>query len=130
MYALDTNSLSYFFKGMGRVADRLFATPPAEIAIPSVVLFELEFGLAKLSQPERRRQQLQELLDLVLVLPFGPGEARAAAEIRVALERAGTPIGPYDLLIAGSVLHHRATLVTHNMREFERVPGLLVEDWF
>jgi tRNA(fMet)-specific endonuclease VapC len=130
MYALDTNILSYFFKGMGSVGKRLLATPPAQIAIPSVVLFELEFGLARSSRFEQRRQELQELVSLVTLLPFGPAEARASARIRNDLERAGTPIGPYDLLIAGTALSHGATLVTHNTREFGRVRGLALEDWY
>lgn len=129
MYALDTNSLSYFFKGVGRVGERLLATPPSEIAIPSVTLFEVEYGLAKSSRPQRQKQ-LQELVSRVVVLPFGPAEARASGHIRSELERAGIPIGPYDLLIAGTALSHGAVLVTHNTREFGRVSGLVLEDWF
>ncbi len=129
MYALDTNILSYFFKGIGQVAERLLATPPSEIAIPSVVLFELEFGLERSSRAAQRREQLQELLSLLTILPFGSAEARAVAVIRADLERAGTPIGPYDLLIAGTALHHGAVLVTHNTKELGRVRGLKLEDW-
>ncbi len=130
MFVLDTNSLIYFFKGEGEVSARLLATPPAEVAIPTIVLYELEVGLAKSSEPARRRAQLDRLLDLVTVLPFGLAEARAAARIRAALEIAGTPIGPMDTLIAGVALAHRGTLVTRNTREFGRVAGLEVVDWF
>jgi tRNA(fMet)-specific endonuclease VapC len=130
MYVLDTNTLSYFFKGLGRVEKRLLATPPAEIAIPSVVIFELEFGLARSGRFEQRQKQLQELIALVTVLSFGPAEAKAAARIRDSLERAGAPIGPYDVLIAGTALSQRGILVTHNTREFGRVPGLALEDWY
>jgi tRNA(fMet)-specific endonuclease VapC len=130
MYALDTNTLSYFFKGLGRVEERLLATPPAEIAIPTVVIFEVEFGLAKSGHHEKRRRQLQELLAVVAVLPFGAAEARAAAQIREILERVGTPIGPYDVLIAGTALGRGATLVTRNTRELGRVPGLALDDWY
>jgi tRNA(fMet)-specific endonuclease VapC len=129
MYILDTNSVIYFFKGMGRVAERLLATPPREVALPAVVLYELELGLAKSASPDRLRSQLQELTSVVEVLPFGEEEAVAAASIRAGLERAGEPIGPYDVLIAGTALH-RGTLITHNVREFGRVKGLLLEDWF
>jgi tRNA(fMet)-specific endonuclease VapC len=129
MYALDTNTLSYFFKGIGNVGKRLLATSPSEIAIPSVVLFELEFGLTRSGRYEQRRAQLQEILSLTVALPFGPAAARASAQIRSELERLGTPIGPYDLLIAGTALSHGAILVTHNTGEFGRIPGLVLEDW-
>jgi tRNA(fMet)-specific endonuclease VapC len=130
MYALDTNTVSYLLKGVGRVGERFLATPPAEVGIPSVVLFELEFGLARSSRAEKRRKELGELLAHFAILPFGPGEARAAALIRHELERSGRPIGPYDLLIAGTAMSHRATLVTRNTRELGRVRGLTVEDWY
>ena len=130
MYVLDTNSLIYFFKGMGRVGARLLSAPPGEIAVPSVVLFELETGLAKSESPARRRRQIDELLGTVQLLPFAAAEARAAAGVRALLERSGEQIGPFDVLIAGTALAHRATLVTHNLREFSRVPGLAVEDWY
>lgn len=129
MFVLDTNSVTYFFKGMGRVAERLLATPRTEVALPAVVLYELEAGLAKQSRPERRRQ-LDELAAAIEILPFGIPEAKAAAHLRAALARNGTPIGPLDTLIAGTALAHGATLVTHNVAEFRRVQGLSVVDWF
>jgi tRNA(fMet)-specific endonuclease VapC len=128
--ALDTNTLIHFFKGAGRVAEHLLSTSPREIAIPAVVLFELEVGIARSARPQQRRRQLGELLSAVTVLPLGIEEARTAAHVRAALERAGTPIGPLDTLIAGIALAHRATLVTHNVVQFSRVPSLAVVDWF
>lgn len=130
MFALDTNSAIYFFKGKGRVAERLLATPFDQLALPLVVLYELEVGLAKSRNPERRRAQVEELAYLVRVLPFGRVEARAAARIRAALEARGTPIGPIDTLVAGTALYHGAILVTHNLEEFGRVQGLELEDWY
>jgi len=65
MYALDTNSLIYFFKGMGRAAERVLGTPPRSLAIPAVVLYEVEVGIAKSSSPARRRFQLEQLLALL-----------------------------------------------------------------
>ncbi len=129
-FALDTNTLIYFFKGLGNVADRMLATPPTDIRIPAIVVYELEAGIAKSSAPAKRRQQLDELLNTVELLPFDRSAARHAAEIRVWLERRGTPIGPMDTLIAATALANQATLVTHNTREFERVPALQVIDWF
>ena len=130
MYVLDTNTLIYFFKGMGNVATRLLATSPAEIAIPSVVLFELEFGLAKSTSPRKRRAQLNEICALVELLPFGDKEAKHAAQVRAQLEKKGTPIGTCDLLIAATALARSGILVTNNSREFSRVPNLQVDNWF
>lgn len=130
MYVLDTNSLIYFFRGEGDVARRLLATAPSDIAIPTVVLYELETGIAKSSDSAKRRAQLDRLLDVVTVLPLGVAEAKAAAAIRATLETAGTPIGPIDTLIAGTALASRGVLVTRNTREFQRVAGLIVESWY
>lgn len=130
MFALDTNTLVYLFKGTGRVGERLLAESPADIAIPSVVLYELELGIALSSQPAKRRKQLDILLGAVTILPFEEASAKSAAHVESALRSAGTPIGPRDVLIAGTALAHRATLVTHNVREFRRVRGLAVTDWF
>ncbi len=77
MYALDTNTVIYFFKNNGHVAEHLFSLPPHEIALPAVVLYELEVGIAKSTAPEKRRAQLKELLTVVRVLPFTENEAAA-----------------------------------------------------
>lgn len=130
MYVLDTNALVYFFKGMGHVAAHLAQHPPREVALPAVVLFELEVGLAKSDAGARRRRQLQEVLRWMRLLPFAAQEARSAARIRAELERAGTPIGPLDCLIAGTAVAHGGILVTRNTREFRRVDGLSLVDWY
>jgi tRNA(fMet)-specific endonuclease VapC len=130
MWALDTNTLIYFFKGEGRVAQRLLEHSPGDIALPTIVLYELEVGIAKSSSPEKRSRQLAELVAAVRVLPFQQAEAKAAADIRASLEKRGTPIGPYDLLIAGTAMANGATLVTRNIKEFERINTLRLENWF
>ena len=130
MFVLDTNTVAYFFRGEGRVGERLLATPPGEIALPAVVLYELQVGVEKSAAPARRRRQLERFAATVRLLPFAAREARAAARIRVALERRGTPIGPLDTLIAATALANGGTLVTRNVSEFGRVPGLTVEDWY
>ncbi|MBI3698221.1 MAG: type II toxin-antitoxin system VapC family toxin [Acidobacteria bacterium] len=129
MLALDTNTLIYFFKGAGRVKDQLLATPPRDIAVPAVVVYELELGVWQSSQPKKRRAQLDEFLALTTILPLDGKAAKTAAELRADLEAAGAPIGPMDTLIAGIALAHGATLVTHNIREFRRVRGLKLVDW-
>ncbi len=130
MFVLDTNTLIYFFRGEGAVATRLLATPPSAVAVPTVVAYELETGIAKSGHREKRRRQLDSLLDVVTVLPFDLEAARAAAGLRADLEGVGTPIGPMDTLIAGVTLANRAVLVTRNTREFGRVDGLSLEDWY
>ena len=129
-YILDTNTLIYFFKGLGRVSDRLLSISPNEIGIPTVVLYELEVGIGKSSTPKKRKAQLAEFISLINVKPFGYEEAKCAADIRVKLEKKGIPIGPYDILIAASALASKWTLVTHNTKEFARIKGLSLEDWF
>jgi tRNA(fMet)-specific endonuclease VapC len=129
-YALDTNTLIYFFKGRGEVARNLLATAPADVMIPAVVVYEIETGIAKSTDPNTRREQLAELLDTVTVLPFDVDAARKAAGIRARLERQGTPIGPMDTLIAGTALAYNTTLVTHNTAEFQSIPELQLADWF
>ena len=130
MFVLDTNTLIYFFKGMGKVADRMLENTPKSIGIPTIVLYELEVGIAKSSAPQKRQSQLKSLTSVVNILPFGADEARIAATIRADLEKKGEPIGPYDVLIAGTALSQKGTLVTHNAQEFGRVEGLQIEDWY
>jgi tRNA(fMet)-specific endonuclease VapC len=129
-YLLDTNTIIYFFKGAGQVADNLLQTPPMDIGIPAIVLYELEVGLGKSSAPAKRRKQLQTLVNLVTIVPFGGEEAKCAAQIRTSLEKLGTPIGPIDHLIAGTALANKVTLVTHNTSEFKRIKGLKLADWY
>lgn len=130
MYALDTNTVAYFFKGMGGVGPRLLAVAPSEILVSAVVAFELEVGVARSPEASRRREQLARFLAAVTVVPFGRHEAEVSARVRADLERRGLPIGPLDVLIAGTALARGAALVTRNTREFSRVAGLRVESWY
>jgi tRNA(fMet)-specific endonuclease VapC len=115
---------------MGNVSDTLLSKSPKDISIPSIALYELEVGIAKSNNPKKRKTQLESLVSRITVLPFASKEAEVAAIIRAELENIGTPIGPYDTLIAGIALSFNATLVTHNTMEFSRVAGLSLEDWF
>jgi tRNA(fMet)-specific endonuclease VapC len=130
MFALDTNALIHFFKGAGRVKERLLATPPAEVAIPAVVLYELEIGIVQSTQPSKHRTELNALLAVVSVLSLNAAAAKHAAELNNDLRRKGAVIGPLDTLIAGTAIAHQSILVTHNTAEFQRVPGLRIEDWY
>lgn len=100
------------------------------LAISSIVLYELWYGAAKSARPQRNAQRITDFLaGPIEVLPFESADAEEAGEIRAALERAGTPIGPYDVLVAAQARRRDALLVTANEREFARVPRLKFEDW-
>ncbi|BAY19434.1 hypothetical protein NIES21_52960 [Anabaenopsis circularis NIES-21] len=130
MYVLDTNTLIYYFKGQGQVAQNLVQVSPKEIVISTIVLFELQVGIAKSSSPAKRTQQLQQLLSQVNLVSFEQPHALAAANIRAQLEQQGIPIGSLDILIAGTAIALQSTLVTHNIREFSRVTALAIADWY
>lgn len=115
---------------MGEVEKNLFLCAPKEIFIPSIVIYELQIGIAKSNNPQKREQQLSTLLEQVTIVEFGEKEAKASAHIRAELEKKGTPIGPMDVLIAGCAKAHGLTLVTHNTKEFMRVERLSLLDWF
>jgi tRNA(fMet)-specific endonuclease VapC len=106
------------------------AVTPQEIAVSTIVLFELQVGIAKSTAPAKRTQQLQQLLSRVNLVPFDRNAALAAATIRAQLEEQGMPIGPIDVLIAGVAVSLQATIVTHNVGEFSRVAGLPILDWY
>ena len=130
MFALDSNAIIHAFQGKGGVAKRLTAIPPGNISIPAVALFEVECGVLKSHNSARRRRQLAQLTGACRVLHFDDKVAGIAARIQVDLERRGSKIGPLDTLIAATALANGAILITHNTREFGRVPGLQIEDWY
>jgi tRNA(fMet)-specific endonuclease VapC len=100
------------------------------LALSSIVLFELRYGAAKSARPDRNARRIADFLAGPLeVLPFESADADEAGDIRAALERVGTPIGPYDVLVAAQARRRDALLVTANTREFARVPRLKFEDW-
>lgn len=94
-----------------------------------VTVYELLCGAEKAQYPTREREKIERFVSAIIELPFDRAAAESAARVRMELERAGTPIGPYDLLIAGQALGDKLILVTDNTREFKRVSGLQVESW-
>lgn len=130
MHALDTDTVSYWLRGRGRVAARLASAEPSSIALPAIVLHELRYGMLRSAGSARLRDDLEAFLTALPILPFDAAAADAAARARLDLERAGMQVGPFDLLIAGTALACDATLVTHNTREFGRIRGLRLEDWY
>ena len=128
-FLLDTNIVSDLVRRpQGRVADKITAIGEAKVATSIIVAAELRFGAAK-SGSRRLSQQLDAILDVLPVLPFETPAERRYAEVRARLERAGTPIGANDLLIAAHALALDLALVTANVREFKRVKGLRCIDW-
>lgn len=131
MLILDSNTISYYFRGDPQVVPRLQALRPLDLGVPAIVEYELRYGLLRLPPDAAapRLAALAQLLRSMQVLPFDSNCAVQAAQIRAGLEAMGTPIGPHDTLIAATALRHRATLVTRNVREFSRVPGLECLNW-
>ncbi len=130
MVLLDTNTLIYFFKQQGHVAAHLQQLPASRVALPSVVLFELEYGLLRSTKPQAQQRGMEAAVAAYRVLPLDAKSAKAAAWVRHTLELAGTPIGQGDQLIAGIALANDLTLITRNTREFSRIPNLRLANWF
>jgi tRNA(fMet)-specific endonuclease VapC len=129
MYALDTNTLSYYMRREGRVVEHVQARSPKDIVLPAVVVYEVNFGLRKAGRREAL-EAFSRMVQETRVLPFDAEASDHAARIRLELESLGRPIGTPDLLIAATARRHGCTLVTHNTREFARVPDLRTEDWY
>lgn len=133
MICLDTNAVIAVLNSKSTPVRSGIQTAIANglsVAISLIVLFELFYGAAKSLRRERNEQRIHDFLSgAISVLPFDAEDAREAGEIRAALERAGTPIGSYDLLIAAQARRRGTLLVTANSREFWRVPRLRTEDW-
>ena len=126
---MDTNTVLDYFKGKGRVAERMLAIAPSEIALPAISVYEVWVGVLGSQNPKRRREQFDAFLSVVEILPFEAEAGMRAAELRYKLERAGEAIGPLDTLIAATALTRGGVLVTRNLREFSRVPGLKTVNW-
>lgn len=127
-YLLDTNAvIAALNTPSGPVMHRLHTLAPADVGVSAIVMHELYFGAFK---SKRRDQNLSFVNALrFAVLPLETEDARHAGDIRAWLAAQGTPIGAYDVLIAGQARARGLILVTRNLREFERVPGLKAENW-
>ena len=129
MILLDTNVIVHYLKGDPAIVARIHKASRGELAIPAIVVYELEYGTLRSKLPARRRRELEAGLAHIRHVPFDSAAAMAAAAIRIALEKQGSTIGPLDMLIAGTAVSRGAALVTNNAAEFSRVPGLRVLDW-
>ena len=130
MYMLDTNICIYVMKQRPEgVLQRFKAEMSEGLCISAITLAELEFGMKHSANPAKNEQALLRFLAPLSVLPFGPMAASEYGDIRSFLQAQGTPIGPLDMLIAAHARAEDLTLVTNNVREFQRVPYLEVENW-
>jgi tRNA(fMet)-specific endonuclease VapC len=129
-YLLDSNTIIAGIKAEPRaLLNRLAGLASSRLFISSLVLAELQLGAEKSSQPAKVHRVVQVFIEGMEVLPFDAGDAMAYAKIRAALERKGQVIGPLDTLIAAQARARDLVMVTDNVREFRRVPGLVVENW-
>ena len=129
-YMLDTNICSYAIKHRPpQVLERLKEHEPSEICISAITYAELVHGVEKSAAVEKNRLALTLLLSNIEIIDFDSNAADEYGNIRAALEKAGTPIGPLDMMIAGHARSLSYTVVTNNVREFERVSGLRIENW-
>ena len=128
-YLLDTNIVIYTMKNRPQQVKRRFQQHHGRMGISTVTLGELVFGAEHSQQVERNLADIEALAARLEVLPFDNKAAYHFGQIKATLYRIGQPIGPYDMMIAGHARASGLILITNNVKEFERVPGLLLEDW-
>ena len=129
-YLLDTDTLIYVFKRAGNCLARLNPQKDSDIAISTINLFELEYGMGKSDKRIKMDSYVSSLCRRYAVLDFDRAASVQAGAMRALLHTRGTPIGPYDVQIVGIALANNLTVVTRNVREFSRVPQLKVENWY
>jgi tRNA(fMet)-specific endonuclease VapC len=129
-WLLDTDICSYALKNKPpQIARRLSSKTPGEVMVSTITVYELVTGCERSPARDRLLKEVNAFLAAFSNLLFSVEDARSAALVRARLEKKGTPIGPYDVLLAGQALARDLTLVTNNTREFRRVKGLKLEDW-
>ncbi len=128
MTLLDSNTIIHYLRGQESVVSRLQRSDNRLLGVPSVVVYEIEYGTLKTGSA-RRRALLSDLLADMVHVPFDQEAALESARVRIELEALGIVIGPIDFLIAGTALSLGAVLATNNIKEFSRVKGLRLEDW-
>lgn len=128
-YMLDTNIVIYVMKNRPEQVRQRFAQHQGQLCISSVTLMELVYGAEKSAHPERSLRDIEGFAARLEILPYDTHAAYHTGRIRAELAQRGTPIGPYDQMIAAHARSQGLTLVSNNLREFERVSGLLLENW-
>ncbi len=129
-YMLDTNTCIYIIKRKPvEVIDRFRQLQISQVSISSITLSELEYGVIKSSKPEQNHLALAQFLAPMEMLPYGDEAAQHYGKVRVYLEKQGTLIGSLDMLIAAHALSTGCILITNNVKEFDRVPNLKINNW-
>jgi len=129
-YLLDTNACIRYINGRSpELRAKLSSMPRRDVAVSTITKAEMFYGSARSQTPQRSREKQIEFLTTLITLPFDDMAAIAYGPLRADLERNGTPIGQYDMLIAAVALANDLILVTHNVGEFGRIIGLKIEDW-
>ena len=129
-YMLDTSICVFLIRNKpGHVLEKLHTNIENGIAISTIVLAELEFGVEASAFHDQATDALRRFLSFVSILRFDNAAAAEYGKIRAALQKRGTPIGPMDTLIAAHAISEKLTLVTNNVREFKRVEGLSIVNW-
>ncbi|SEJ51210.1 tRNA(fMet)-specific endonuclease VapC [Azotobacter beijerinckii] len=128
-FMLDTNICIFTIKNRPQQVREAFKRYHGQMCISTVVLMELIYGAEKSANPERNLADIEGFAARLEVLKYDQSAAAHTGQLRAELAKAGTPIGPYDQMIAGHARSQGLILVTNNLREFDRVPGLRIEDW-
>ena len=129
LYLLDTDTCIDVLRGLAAPLRKLEALSPDDCGVSTITSFELFAGAAKARRPQEESAKIEKFLEVIKEQPFDGDAARTCGELRIALDRAGTPVGPYDLLIAAHALVLGLSVVSANVSEFSRVPGLAVQNW-
>lgn len=131
-YLLDTCVISDFYQGDKNTVKKIIKSSPRAIAISSITVAELEYGVCRIRGTKKGdgiEQFNKELFGVITIIPLEYDIAKKVGEIRAELERKGKGIGSYDLLIAGTAVNKGLIMVTNNTKEFSNIEGLEVEDW-
>lgn len=129
-FMLDTNTCVYIIKRKPPdIIERFKRTEISQIGISSITLSELVYGVVKSSRPEQNQIALTQFVAPLEILPYGDEAAQYYGDLRVYLEKQGTPVGSLDMLIAAHALSIACTLVTNNEKEFIRIPELKIDNW-
>ena len=130
IYLLDTNVCIKLLNATSKpIVERMCNMPRHEIALCQIVKAELYYGAYNSQRRDANLEVLSVFFNELITLPFDDLAAECYGRLRAELKKNGTPIGPNDLQIAAVAVHHEATLITHNIREFSKIPGLFIEDW-
>ena len=130
MYFLDVNTCIYFLNGKyEHIKAKILSTPPDEIRIPAIVKAELLLGVYKSKKKKENAERVEKFLEPFEIMPFSDLITYTYAELRNEAEKKGEIIGPNDMLIAAIVKFHDGIIVTNNVKEFERIKGLKIENW-